>query len=189
MRHIALVPTQDEFDELLKWLDSDRDRAAERYEQIRRHLIRVFVTRGCTEAEDLADETINRVAKKMPELRAAYVGNPESYFHGVAKNVAHEYLRKRGRAIPTQAEPEPTSREEMEPYMECLEECLAKLPHKSSRLILLYYQEQRRAKIDLHKELGSVMGLRQTALRARVHRVRIKLRKCFLECIKRKNLE
>lgn len=179
-----MVPTKEQFDELLKWLDSDRDGAAQRYEEIRRSLIRVFLNRGCTDGEDLADDTINRVAQKMPGLRESYVGPPENYFHGVAKNVIREHIRKRGRV--NQLPLEPSSRQDLEPFLQCLDECLAKLPRKKSQVILLYYEEERRAKIDLHKKLSGIMGLKQTALRARVHRVRIKLRDCILECLARK---
>jgi len=179
-----MVPTQEQFDELLRWLDSDRDRAAQRYEEIRRNLIRVFLLRACTDVEDLADDTINRVALKMPDLRVSYVGSPENYFHGVAKNVIREHIRKRGRV--TQLPLEPSSRQDLEPFLQCLDECLAKLPRKNSQLILLYYEEERRAKIDLHKKLSSIMGLKQTALRARIHRIRAKLRECILECLSQK---
>lgn len=184
MRHTALVPTKEQFDELLKWLDSDRDHAARRYEEIRRNLIRVFLTRGCTDVEELADDTINRVTQKMPGLGVSYVGPPESYFHGVAKNVIREHLRKRGRNNPPPLET--PSRQELEIFLQCLDECLAKLPRKSSQLILQYYEAERRAKIDLHKKLSSMLGVRQTALRARVHRVRAKLRDCILDCLPRK---
>jgi len=60
------------------------------------------------------------------------------------------------------------------------------LPKKSSRLILQYYDQEQRAKIDLHKQLSNMLGIRQTALRARVHRVRRKLRECMSECLVRK---
>jgi RNA polymerase sigma factor (sigma-70 family) len=184
VRNIALVATKEQFDELLKWFDSDRDRAAQRYEEIRRNLIRVFLNRGCTDSEDLADDTINRVTLKMPGLRESYVGSPERYFHGVAKNVIREHIRKRGQI--NQLPPESSSRQDLEPFFQCLDECLAKLPRKNSRLILLYYEGERRKKIDLHKKLSSIMGIKQTAMRARVHRVRSKLRDCVLECISRK---
>ena len=185
VRNIALVATKEQFDELLKWFDPDRDRAAQRYEEIRRNLIRVFLNRGCTDPEDLADDTINRVTLKMPELRMSYVGPPEKYFHGVAKNVIREHIRKRGQINPLPPESS-SSREDLEPFYQCLDECLAKLPHKSSRLILLYYEGERRKKIDLHKKISSLMGIKQTAMRARVHRVRSKLRDCVLECVTQK---
>jgi len=187
VRYIALGPTKEQFEELLIWLDSDRTRAGQRYEEIRRNLIRVFHSRGCTDCEELADDTINRVTQKMPDLRKSYVGTPENYFHGVAKNVIREHLRKRTRINPPSLES--PSRQDLEPEMQCLDECLLKLPKKSSQLILQYYEQEQRAKIDLHKQIGNLLGIRQTALRARVHRVRQKLRECMSECLARKNRE
>ena len=60
--------SQEAFDALLKWLDSDREQAAMKYEDIRKRLIKIFTGRDCVEAEDLADETINRVVSKLDEL-------------------------------------------------------------------------------------------------------------------------
>ena len=65
--------SQEAFDRLLAWLDPDRDRAGERYEEIRRKLIGIFLRRGCSTAEDLTDEAINRVKSqgrdRRPNLR------------------------------------------------------------------------------------------------------------------------
>jgi RNA polymerase sigma factor (sigma-70 family) len=178
-----LTLTKDEFDELLDWLDPNPDRAGERYEAIRQSLITVFLNRQCEEAEDLADETINRVARRSKELKATYVGKPELYLYGVAKNVMHEYYRKRNRVI--QPPPPPPSLEELEPYLACLDECLAKLPRGNSDLILLYYQDQKKGKIASHREIGVRLRLKAGALRARVFRIRVLLEKCILECLKR----
>ena len=62
------VLTKEAFDALLEWLDPNRDIAAQKYETIRTRLIKIFSCRGCLEAEDLADETINRVTNKLPEI-------------------------------------------------------------------------------------------------------------------------
>ena len=85
--------TQTEFDRLLAWLDADRDRAAVKYEVIRRGLIELFDSRCCSDAEDLADRTINRVARKVEQLAPTYSGEPSLYFYGVAKHVLQEYFR------------------------------------------------------------------------------------------------
>lgn len=174
--------TKEEFDQLLAWLDPEPGRAGSRYEAIRRNLITVFLSRQCDEAEDLADETINRVAKKVPWLKDNYIGDQERYFHGVARNVMREYFRQRTRVI--QPPPVQASREDLEPYLRCLDECLAKLPRQNSVLILLYYKEQKRAKIASHKEISDQMRLKAGALRARVFRIRARLAKCILECLK-----
>lgn len=174
---------KEHFDQLLSWLDSDLLRAGEKYEKIRRRLILFFLGRQCQEAEDQADETINRVAKKVGELKDKYVGDPASYFYGVAKKVHLEYIRKQSKPIPTP--PPMTSHEEREPEMVCLDECLAQLTPEQKEFILLYFQEQKRAKITSHQEMSRRMGLNPGAVRARVHRIRTKLEKCMQECLKR----
>ena len=57
--------SQEAFDRLLAWLNPNRALAGEKYEEIRRRLIKIFTCRGCTCPEVLADETINRVARKV----------------------------------------------------------------------------------------------------------------------------
>src|SRR6266571_4389824 len=88
------VLTQDAFDSLLDWLNADRVLAGKKYEAIRLRLIKIFTCRGCPEAEDLADETINRVTARVEEVANTYEGDPALYFYGVAQKLHLEYLRK-----------------------------------------------------------------------------------------------
>ncbi len=76
--------TQEAFDQLLAWLNSDREQAGKKYEEIRKRLITIFTCRGCLIPEDLTDETIDRVVMKIPDLAGSYVGDPALYFYGVA---------------------------------------------------------------------------------------------------------
>src|SRR5258708_14272607 len=80
------------FQRLLAWLDDDEDRAAQKYEHIRRTLIKVFVSQRFQMAEDLTDEVIDRVMRKLDVL-AGYKGDPSSYFHAVARNIIYEARR------------------------------------------------------------------------------------------------
>ena len=180
---IDLSLTKEQLHQLLAWLDADPDRAGEKYEVIRRRLINIFLNRQCDEAEDLADETINRVAKKVGVLKDSYVGEPARYFYGVAKKVWLEYNRQCNR--PIQSPPPVASRSELEPHLECLDECLEKLDPASRELILRYYQAQKQAKISSHKKMGEMLRLKAGALRQRTHRIRVKLEKCVLECLER----
>ena len=89
--------TRESFDILLAQLDPDRERAGERYETIRRKLIRLFEWRGCAAPEELADETINRVARRMAEGVELHSADPYGYFCAVAHLVFKEILRKASR--------------------------------------------------------------------------------------------
>jgi RNA polymerase sigma factor (sigma-70 family) len=172
--------SQEVFDTFLDWLSVDREQAGKKYEEIRRKLIKLFTCRGCTVAEDLADETINRVTKKVHEIKDTYVGDPANYFYGVAHNVHLEYLRKRAEAVPP---PPPQPSDDIEQEYECLEQCMQTLPPQNRELVLQYYQEEKRAKIDHRRKLAHNLGIELNALRIRAHRIRASLQDCMRQCL------
>jgi RNA polymerase sigma factor (sigma-70 family) len=177
----------DNFDELLSWLHSDREQAGRKYEDIRRRLIRVFIHRGCTTAEDLADETITRVTRKVQEVKATYNpgDDPALYFYGVARNVYREYFKRRPEPLlsPPPA-PSPEATDDSSLQYDCLEKCLKLMTPPNRELIMEYYQGAEGAKIESRKKLASRLGLALNALRIRAHRIRAELKKCVLECVK-----
>jgi len=174
------VLTQEAFDALLGWLDPNREVAAQRYETIRSRLIKIFACRGCSEAEDLADETINRVTTKLPEMEATFEGEPARYFYGVANKIHLEYLRRK----PPPVQPEPKIEyAESELEYRCLDHCVEKLTTEHRELVLSYYQEDKHAKIEHRKLLASSLGIAANALRIRAHRIRASLQGCVKECL------
>ena len=180
------VITSENFGMLLNWLDPDPESAARKYERIRERLARLFICRGCYEADELTDETINRVTIKMAVIRDGYVGEPASYFFGVADKVYLEWLRKQKKARPVElndkvglAEPEPDSDDEYE----CLEKCLKALPGSLHELIVEYYRGEKRAKIEYHKILAEKWGLTVNALQTKTCRIRAGLKKCMVDCL------
>lgn len=181
MKHERPV-TQAAFDSLLSWLDPDRELAAEKYEQIRRRLIKLFNCRGRLDAEDLADETINRVTFKAPDLAREYVGDPGLYFYGVAHKVFLESLRQRPQVAPAPP-PDPAETEETEREHGCLDRCMGELPRANRELLIEYYREDGRAKIEHRKELAARLGVAQNALRIRVHRIRATVQECVHGCL------
>ena len=56
------------FEKLLAAFDPDRERAAERYEDARSRLVFFFESRGAFDGDGLADDTLNRVARKLDDL-------------------------------------------------------------------------------------------------------------------------
>jgi DNA-directed RNA polymerase specialized sigma24 family protein len=173
------ILTQELFDALLDWLDPKREEAGVKYEQIRVRLIKIFTCRGCVEPEDLADETINRVSKKLPEIQSSYEGDPIRYFYGVANKVHLESIRRR----PLPTPPPNESFDEKEKEFECLERCIEKLRPEHRGLVLEYYQEEKRTKIDRRKQLADQLGIALNALRIRAHRIRGSLYECVRNCV------
>jgi RNA polymerase sigma factor (sigma-70 family) len=173
------ILTQEDFDALLEWLDPNRDEAGRKYEDIRLRLIKIFTCRGCLEPEDLADETINRVSNRLSEIRRDYVGDPARYFYGVANKLLYEYQRRK---LPP-APPPPDESDHKEREFECLEECIEKLAPDQRALVVGYYQEEKRTKINNRKQLADKLGIALNALRIRAHRIRTSLYKCVQNCV------
>jgi DNA-directed RNA polymerase specialized sigma24 family protein len=177
------VLTQDNFDRLLDWLDPDRDAAGERYVTIRSGLVNFFDYKGCLGPEDLADETINRVARRVKEIADTYTGDPARYFFGVAKRVHMEYLKQKPSAEiqpEVLAAPKP---DDVEQQYACLDQCMGQLTDSNRKLILQYYRERTQADADPRRSLMQALNLKPSALRVRVFRIRENLEKCVRHCL------
>src|ERR1044071_9380520 len=160
---------RDEFDRLLAWLDADRERAGEIYERIRWRLVTILASRGCVRAEEIADETIDRVARRVADIERTYIGDKAIYFLGVMNNVHHEYLRRPAtpRVIDTTG-----PADEREQVHLCLDNCLDQLAPYARQLIERYYAADKRAKIDLRKIIARELGIKPSTLRLRALRIR-----------------
>jgi hypothetical protein len=93
---------RDQLDDLLAWLDPDRDRAGAKYERLRRGLVMSFTVRGCSDADKMADETINRVMTKLIEIKPAFGGDLALYVDAVAKHVMIEHSRMKQSQVPSE---------------------------------------------------------------------------------------
>lgn len=174
--------TKEPFDALLEWLDPDREKAGRRYEVIRAGLVRMFVSKGLDDAEHYSDEAMDRVMKRLPEIRAGYVGDPARYFHGVARNLILEARRRK--EIVTDIVPERLTREpDQSETSECLSKCLKLLPRDKQEFILDYHLYHGHAKIEHHRQMADELSISEGALRTRAHHLRISLEKCVLQCI------
>jgi DNA-directed RNA polymerase specialized sigma24 family protein len=177
------VLTQESFDALLAWLHPQREQAGQKYEDIRLRLIKIFTCRGCCEPEDLADETINRVSKRLPDIKNGFTGEPARYFYGVANKVHLEYIRRPVPPIPSSVAASAGDSDQIEKEYECLERCIQKLTPHNRHLVLQYYQDDKRAKIDHRKRLAEQFGVAINALRIRAFRARAALQECVHECL------
>jgi RNA polymerase sigma factor (sigma-70 family) len=178
---------KDNFEQLLTWLDPDRDIAGQKYEVIRTRLIRVFELRGCFKAEELTDETINRVTAKIHRIVSTYEGDPVSYFLGVARNVSHEFYRQPqqielSKAI---AETEPAKSNKEDGYYRCLQQCLKKLTTEQRDFILAYYAFHDTEKVETRRAIAEKMNISVSAMHLKAFRIREKLENCCNKCVKK----
>jgi DNA-directed RNA polymerase specialized sigma24 family protein len=187
--HREWVLTEEAFTKFLTCLDSDPTRAGEKYEALREALVKFLAWRGAHFPEELVDETFNRVARKLEEGEA--IRDISAYCQGVARGVFLQSIdhpsNKRGelgelKAILLQ-EPEVA-----DSRWECLNHCLRQLTTESRELIIEYYQDEGREKIDHRASLAERLGIQPNALRNRARRVRSKLERCIRRCCKDRNL-
>jgi DNA-directed RNA polymerase specialized sigma24 family protein len=197
------IMTQSAFDRMLAELDPDRERAGERYEQIRQKLMKFFQWRNCSfsAAEEYTDRTIDRVARKIEEGAEVHARDPYLYFHGIAINVLREHWKKvekvgveslddlpssRNPSVnPIEAQEAEEARVEQERRLECLNECVNELPSGQLEMITEYHQGEGGAKIARRKQMSERLKLPLNALRIRMCRLRGDLEDCITGCVKR----
>lgn len=184
--------TAETFTKLLLCLDTDRGRAGEKYEDLRRTLIRFFEWRGAPFPEEHADESFDRVARKLNE--GVEIKNIGGYCYEVARLVFLETTKRHDRKrAPLEsvefelAAPNTTAESvEKELRMGCLEDCLRALPGETAELILEYYRYETSGQINSRRALAARFGLRRDALANRAQRLRDKLEYCVSGCLRKK---
>lgn len=141
------------------------------------------MSKGFSDAEDLTDETINRVMKKLPEIRDTYVGEPVRYFHGVARYIMLEMARRK-EVLVDEMPPLPLKPDVHSDEYDCLLKCLRFLSAEKQELILDYYMYDGRDKIEQHRTMANELGITDGALRGQAHHVRKNLEKCIQQCMR-----
>jgi DNA-directed RNA polymerase specialized sigma24 family protein len=184
------------FRQFLHWLDDGTDSRGEKYLEMRRRLVAYFDRKNCVAPDDLADETLNRVARRLEEEAGAITGTaPAQYCYITAKFVFLEYLREGTRAQTSLSEMSPIEADAVlgaappaddeaqskESLSACLEECLARLAPADRDLILGYYQGEQRSKIEGRRVLATRLRLSVNALSIKACRIRNKLEVCVRE--------
>lgn len=190
--------TPEAFERLLSRFDSDRERAGQKYENTRRKLLEFFEARGSHTPDEHADETLNRVARRIDEGEA--IENLDKYCYGVAKFLWMEAARRRDKepvaldddfapSVMTGMDDEERERLrlESERRIECFEQCLRKLPGETQEFIIEYYREEKGLKIEHRKQQAARLKTTLNALRLRASRLRRELGACIKSCVDRKS--
>lgn len=173
------------FQTLLNWLDSDPEKSAERYGHIHKSLIKIFLSAGCLNPEELADETIDRVAAQIKKLKD-YEGEKIKYFLGVARNVKREQFRKKEVFIEIGDLQISSNENETDDFnderVEKLKICLKKLGKYDRKLIIDYHNVPNSVKKkDFHNKIAEKNLLTVNTLRVQIFRLKQKL----FDCVKK----
>ena len=175
-------PTPEEFEMFLAWLDSNREEAGRRLKVIQSRLIQIFISRGCIDAEALADEVVNRVAVRIEKVKRDY-SDPPRCCVGFVENVVREYLRDERNKSNAIWPPPPRPTIELEREDSCLSECLEGLATPDRELVVRYFHGEKRVKIAGRKKLAEERMLTANALKIQAFKLRKKLRLCLETCL------
>jgi len=184
---------EETFRRLLAWLDQGVNTNGQSYLAIRERLLRYFDRKNCLNADELADETLNRVARRLDEEGGNIETEiPAKYCYIVARFVFMEYLRTNEKEIAAlenigrQANAmSPEDRDRKERMLECLDRCSARLEASQRELIFGYYSGEQRVKIENRRSLAQTLEISVNALSIRACRIRDRLENCVKECARR----
>ena len=195
MQKNDLTLTAQAFNRLLIWLDQGSESQGQKYLEMRARLVAYFDRKNCSAPNELADETFNRIARRLDEEGITETDTPARYCYIVARFVFLEYLRgeQKERAMVTHlAKQGPSSSmasideagEQRIRLLSCLEQCLDRLDSTQREIISRYYTGQEREKINNRRALAQHLGISPNALTIRACRIRDKLEACVSRCLR-----
>lgn len=189
--------TETAFSRLLRWLDDGTDSRGEIYLEMRRRLVAYFDRRNRPSADMLADETFDRIMKTLETSGSIVVTPPARYCYVIARFVLLEDIRREGRSVPFDDARPVTSAEApgavdvvealaQDRRLDCLDNCLLKLKPEQRELVIEYYRDAKKQRIDRRRELATQMGISMNALGIRLCRLRGMLETCVRACTSRR---
>jgi DNA-directed RNA polymerase specialized sigma24 family protein len=164
------------FNRLLDWLDEGTNSEGEKYLEMRRRLIAYFDRKNCSAPDELADETLSRVARRIDEEDFIESETTARYCYIVARFVFMEHLRRTEksdevldemRRQPSRSDRAAEAYEEREKRLSCLDQCTGKLEPSNRELIIRYYVGNGRLKIGNRRALADSLGVTMNALSIR----------------------
>jgi hypothetical protein len=180
------TPSPTAFRQFLTWLDGGVDSNGERYLEMRRRLEEYFARKRCASPRDLADDVLNRVARRLEE-EGAIPDPPARYCYIVARFVFLESLRSpEGHLSQLPADfARADSSNPSDNRLDCLERCLSGLSASDSDLIVEYYRHDQQTRHVRRRQLAERLSMTANALAIRACRIRARLEQCVRDCIRR----
>ena len=190
------------FGRLLEWLDDGRRSDGETYLEMRRRLVLYFDRRNRPAADDLADETFNRIARTLDQSGTIATRPPARYCYVVARFVLLEDIRRERRytsldeprrhditRLRTIGSGEPDEIAMIREHrLDCLDPCLQQLRPDQRELAVEYFRDSGRQRIDRRRGLAQQLGITMNALGIRACRIRDSLMTCVETCRRRRRI-
>jgi DNA-directed RNA polymerase specialized sigma24 family protein len=181
LQSVTTVLGPQEFSVFVEWLDGGVDSGGRSYIDMHARLVAYFARKTCRAPEELADETLSRVARRLEEEGTIVNVVPAQYCYIVARFVLLEHLRSaernRAPALFDVRDPGPdAAAERREQLLTGLEACLSELTADERELIVAYYAGDGASRIGARRDLATKLGLTANALTIRASRLRERLR-------------
>jgi DNA-directed RNA polymerase specialized sigma24 family protein len=173
-----------EFTAFVEWLDGGVDSGGRSYVEMHARLVAYFARKGCQGPDELADETLSRVARRLNEEGTITDVLPAQYCYIVARFVLLEHFRSPDRQqtavlFDVRDRGPDADVERRERLLSRLDACLGRLTVTERDLIVAYYAGDGTSRIGARRDLAATLGLTPNALTIRASRLRERLRSCM----------
>jgi RNA polymerase sigma factor (sigma-70 family) len=178
------------FKKLLSALADDPKQSEIEFIKLRAKLVYFLKMKGVDkyDVEDTAEEVIFRAARKLSELEE--INNVKGYVFSIAKVVLLEYYKRVGRysvtddlLLQTTEDLLQDDEKGLEKFseLENLKDALSKLSNDEREMLLRYYDYSEKDVSESRKNLAEDKKISISDLRKQIFRLKVKLRKQFLE--------
>lgn len=185
----------EDFQRLLARLNSDPNQAWQSYDVLRRKLVMFFEYHCRFQAEELAEEVLDRIAKKSESYE---ITNVAEFAFGVARNLRKEAIRKTPFVQMSNVEASQRGHSSQDPEeaivshidsqkkLECFLQCMKRLDAEERKLLFEYYPLDDIELEERRLRLAEKHQINLSTLRTRMARLREKMEICFENCYSRR---
>jgi DNA-directed RNA polymerase specialized sigma24 family protein len=181
--------SHDGFASLLAALGGTPQEAGQHYERLRSKLVFFFTRKSLQSPEDLADEVLDRLARRLSE--GLTISSIDAFALGVARHVAQEQdaIRNQSQTVdPSFFDNVPAVLDTPieDERMADLERCLRRLPSLDTQILRSYYLGDANHLMSARKNMAERLGVAPGSLRQRVFLIRKRLLDCVTTSLEKR---
>jgi RNA polymerase sigma factor (sigma-70 family) len=169
---------------LLAALGETPEESGIEYERLRSKLILFFSRRMLQFPEDLADEALDRLARRIVE--GTIIDSIPAFALGIGRHLALEQMKNRAETMGDDFwdnVPAPSATQSSEEEIARMERCLKTLRPDEAKLLRGYYLATEDTPMKTRGKLAKRLGISANTLRQRVFLARQRLRDCMTSAV------